>query len=373
MVIYKNPKKEWKVNIIKNPEKLIEYDLRNYPDYVSGDKLPNLKPLHQISYLEEEEREWGKKWGAIGIGKLREVGMCRPMPFEESPLWNENQPFFMLKRGPVKYEQLVKGWDNVCQAYKDEGITVHLANDVIEPEDLIGVYGPLRKVFMWADFLVIRGGAILPRLGHASYKRGLNRIYQKFLTSIGCPILYTVHGNGILESGILRPYAEGVVLACYSCAMNEDGLQQVMPVLSRGGIKLVVTGHCTSFLDSFETMGDFHLGMVMGPMGFGVALAYPPQLDWTILEWLKDHNFKILEIPKDEHYRYLPSNGVPLGPDKVMLPQGAKKTIAMVRKEGIDVVEVDTEGIYLGGYNGIWCMTNTMVRDPGPELEELKK
>ena len=59
----------------------------------------------------------------------------------------------------------------------------------------MGAYGPMRKLFMAEEVKIVRGGAILPRFGHASFKRGLEREFQKFLTKIGCPILLTVHGT----------------------------------------------------------------------------------------------------------------------------------------------------------------------------------
>ena len=59
----------------------------------------------------------------------------------------------------------------------------------------------MRKLFVCEEIRFVRGGAILPRFGHASYKRGLEREFQRFLTEIGCPILYSVHGEGIMEVG----------------------------------------------------------------------------------------------------------------------------------------------------------------------------
>jgi len=51
----------------------------------------------------------------------------------------------------------------------------------------------------------------------------------------------------------------------------------------------------------------------------------------------------------------------------------AKKTNAMLRKEGVDVIEVDTVGLAQGGFNGLRCITCRLYREPGPSLEEIKK
>ena len=43
---------------------------------------------------------------------------------------------------------------------------------------------------------MVNGGAIIPRES-TPYWRGRSRYVSKALMELGCPILYTVHGNGI--------------------------------------------------------------------------------------------------------------------------------------------------------------------------------
>ena len=52
--------------------------LRSFPFYEEG-KVPQYQKYHaRVSYLDELELIWGKRWGAQGIGRLREVAMVRP-------------------------------------------------------------------------------------------------------------------------------------------------------------------------------------------------------------------------------------------------------------------------------------------------------
>jgi hypothetical protein len=47
--------------------------LRSFPFYEEG-KVPQYHEYHaKVSYLNELELIWGKRWGARGIGRLREV------------------------------------------------------------------------------------------------------------------------------------------------------------------------------------------------------------------------------------------------------------------------------------------------------------
>ncbi|PYM78705.1 MAG: hypothetical protein DME13_28295 [Candidatus Rokuibacteriota bacterium] len=53
------------------------FDLTRYPDY-RGDFPPDVYQLHRFGHLEEYEAEWGRRWGANGIGRLRDVALSRP-------------------------------------------------------------------------------------------------------------------------------------------------------------------------------------------------------------------------------------------------------------------------------------------------------
>ena len=106
----------------------------------------------------------------------------------------------------------------------------------MEYNNPIGTYGPMRKLFVIEEVRFIRGGAIIPRFGHASFKRGLEREFAKFVSSIDCPILLTVHGTGICEvAPMFVPLSDDVWLAGLSCAANQEGLDQVCPVLANAG------------------------------------------------------------------------------------------------------------------------------------------
>ena len=109
---------------------------------------------------------------------------------------------------------------------------------------------------MGAFPLVIKGGAIVSRQGQASFMRGVEVNFTKFFASINCPILLTVHGYGICEVGVFVPLAEDVILGYKSCASNDDGLEQVLSVFKRSGVKEVPIAHSTTIVDDFEAGGE---------------------------------------------------------------------------------------------------------------------
>lgn len=353
-------------------EKRIEdYPLENYPDY-SPNKPPQSYILHKISYLDEMEKIWGKKWGAQGIGRLREVGLVRPMDIESNPLWAKDPKFFLLRHGPIDQgmlELLREQHERYAELLKENGVNVNW----IEIPSHMGPYGPMRKLYVAKFCAVIRGGAIIGRVGQSSFRKGWEPHVMRFLAKLGCPVLLTISGRGIYETGVIVPLAEDVMIGYNSSAANQDALEQMLPVLTRAGVKEFHTAYMATLAETFDAWAEFHVDMCVAPVDLGVALVYPPGLDFQTYSWLKDRGMKLIEIPHDEQRAFAPANLVILEPGKVIMPEGAKKTIEAVRKAGVDVIELDTTGIRQGGTNGISCMTMHLLRDKGPSLEELNR
>ena len=351
---------------IKWEGRMEDYPLENYPDYAPG-KPPQLEKLHAIGYLEEMERIWGRKWGGYqGIGRLREVALIRPNEVEINKLWQKDFSFFMMRFGTPDLHALVKQHEAYAHVLEANGVKIRY----MTIDDNMGAYGPMRKLYMASEAMIINGGAILSRWGHGSWKRGLDPWFQKFLASIGCPILYTVHGRGICEVGPWRPVAENAIIGHMGPAANQDGLDQVIPVLRRNGFEEIHIAVMQTYMDTLEGMGEFHVDMVLGVLDIRKAVVFPGYLDYNTYQWLKDRRFELVEIPTDEHKRFVPANLVTLEPGKVIMPAGAEKTIRAVRKLGVKVVEIDTLELMKGGVNGLSCTTLALARDPGPSLND---
>lgn len=217
---------------------------------------------------------------------------------------------------------------------------------------------------------MIRGGAILPHCGHGAFKRGLEREYQRFLTEIGCPILLSVHGTGVAEPfATLIPLAENVWVAGRSNSLNQEGIDQIVPVLMRHGGREVHVMDMPTLLDTFDAGGEFHLDMVLAPVALRKLLVCPKFISWNTHEWLYRKGFELIEVPGDEQH-LAPANLVLVEPGKVIMHAAAVKTIRAVERAGIDVIPFDCTALMTGGVNGPRCCTLYLYRDPGPELDE---
>ena len=117
--------------------------------------------------------------------------------------------------------------------------------------------------------------------------------------------------------------------------------------------------------------GTYHPDMFMMPVDLGKMLVYPGMVGWETIKWFRDHKFELIAVDPDEQREFIPANMMILEPGKVIMHAGAKKTIAKVRKAGVEVIDVPyTEGLNMGG--GIYCCTIQMMRDRGPKLEDIK-
>ena len=179
----------------------------------AGDAAPTRHRLHQFSHLDEYEAIWGRPWGGCqGIGRLRDVGLVRATERARRTRSGPRTPQYFLLRfaQQIDASALIETQLAYAALLQDNGVVVHW----MDIEDPMGAYGPMRKLFISEEAMIVRGGAILPRCGHGAYKRGLEREYQRFLAQIGCPILHSVHGTGVSEpSAMTVAVAENVWIA----------------------------------------------------------------------------------------------------------------------------------------------------------------
>src|SRR5207244_13347680 len=74
---------------------LSKFDVKQYPDY-RPNQPPDLLKIAGASYLDEFESVWGRQWGAMGIGRLREVGMSKPGLWETEDFFTQDPNSFLL-------------------------------------------------------------------------------------------------------------------------------------------------------------------------------------------------------------------------------------------------------------------------------------
>jgi N-dimethylarginine dimethylaminohydrolase len=210
--------------------------LSRFPGYRPG-SVPQYARYHaEVDFLDELEAIWGRRWGAQGIGRLRTVAMSTPTEVETLELYDEDPAFFVYDGVLPDLELMREQHAGLAETYRQLGIEVL---EFAYPETPRSAYGTMKRAVSAAAGFVINGGAVIAREA-TPYWRGRSRYVSQYLQSIGCPILMTVHGKGVCEGGAFTRMADDFIIGMLSTDANQDGIDQVRPVLERAGYRLWV-------------------------------------------------------------------------------------------------------------------------------------
>lgn len=341
-----------------------EEQLRRFPGFEPG-AVPQYAQYHEeVGFLDEIEAIWGQRWGAAGIGRLREVAMTPPTDAEVLDVYEREPAFFAFDGHLPDLGRMREQHAALQDTYRDHGVDVRSFE---YPETPRSAYGVMKRAVSAAAGFVIDGGAIIAREA-APYWRGRSRYISQYLQSIGCPILYTVHGHGVCEGGAFTRMADDLIIAMLSTDCNRDGLEQIEPVLERAGYH-VWTAHSPGPLRAYhpEIFGWMHADMWIAPLDRDLALVYPPWCDFETIRYLRSIGYRLIEADRAEQESFAPANLITLDPRKVIMTAGAPVTRKRLEAEGVEVIEVEyDEVIPYGG--GIRCTTMQLVRDSGPKV-----
>ncbi|MBW2341774.1 MAG: hypothetical protein JRF50_15760, partial [Deltaproteobacteria bacterium] len=216
---------EWRK---KRPERLESGNWRveDIPFYEPG-KPPRADLWHRVDYLDEYDLTYGKKWGASGIGKLREIAVIRPTE-QDLHIFEKQDPVFMRRPVQANLEVWQKEHDEMVKIFRENGVTVHY---IEYPKPAIGPLGPIRGQWAGRECFIAWGGAIVTRYGCWNpMNKGRERVLNEWLVKQGCPTLLTIIGKGVAECSCFVPIADDAIVVGRGLAYNAEGIEQVRPV-----------------------------------------------------------------------------------------------------------------------------------------------
>ena len=120
--------------------------------------------LHETDFYDEVEQIWGRRWGAEGIGTLREVLVSRPTENEIRPGVRARSGSTTTRAPPATPTSAGcrRSSTSTTQVLDDNGVRV---NYIEPPVPAIGAYGWIKNLVTLAGGgLVVHGGAIAPPL-----------------------------------------------------------------------------------------------------------------------------------------------------------------------------------------------------------------
>jgi len=348
-----------------SPRPAAEHDeqavLADVPWFEPGKPLRNYM-LHETDFYDEVEQIWGRRWGAEGIGKLREVLVSRPTENEIRPEYaQEWQYYYSSAAGNADLGKLQAQFDEYYDVLRANGVRVH---SVEAPVPAIGQYGYIKNLVTLAGSgLVVRGGVIMHRYGLGSWQRGREVIWAKAFAALQLPVYLTIHGRGICEPGAGRWLDEKTFVFNESVVANEEGLRQLQFVLEGLGVEFVLA-HSPGWYDSIGhgNVGTSHMDMVLLVPDERVAVLSPHLVNYGFVRELLRRDFRIVEVPVEEYWD-LAVNGVTLEPGKVVMNAGSPTVVAALEQAGVEVIQVDFSESQKFAIAGLHCATLELVRD----------
>lgn len=310
--------------------------------------------LAEVDWRDELQGTWGRKWGAQSeIGKLKMVLVSRPTKNEVSP-----PPVGEEWRFPTcDLNILQKQHDQYVSALKSEGVEVAYMD---APDEASGPYGRLRMLCYTHSIVVIDGGAIISRYGLAPWRRGSEVYQQRALAKINCPILYQVHGKATFEFGGNMTWLDPKhMIIGLGASSSLEGVSQVDPILRAAGVEEIHLAYYTDYI---------HLDLILGIADAQFAVIDRKRLNFQTIAYLRAKHFNIIEVPDDESEKQA-INFVTIEPGKIIMPSGCPATSKALRKEGVDVIEIDFSE-HSKMQSAMRCSTCDLIRDHGPLLAE---
>ena len=294
-------------------------------------------------YEKQMPAVWGD-WGCSSeIGKLRAVLLHRPGP----EIDNITDPSAVLFAARMDPERARQQHDAMADLYRDNGVAVYYIENM-----------PLDKpngMFVRDLVAMTPEGAILARPG-TMVRRGEERYAAEALARIGVPILRTIAGTGTFEGADLMWANRDLAFVSLSRRTNAEGNRQVRAELERMGVGEVVSVQVP--------WSEAHPDGMMAILDRNLAVVYSTQVPYIVVEALRRHGFRILEVTSEREVRYgVALNFVALEPGRIILPKGENhSTVRMMEKAGVEVIQIEIDEL-MKGAGAIHCMTAFLKRD----------
>ncbi len=306
---------------------------------------------------EQQEAVWGRRWGCESdVGRLRLVLMHRPGPelgvldpaqrIERLDSFGDEagQTWYWRGNRLPSAEALQAQHDALTAALAAEGVEVVLL-DAAAP-------GRHKQVYTRDSVIGVEGGAIVTRLGPV-VRRGEEAPVTRALAGLGCPILRTVNGTGLMEGGSFLWLKPKLAVIGRSSRVNEEGVRQVEEVLRASGsevIRVDLTGY------------RLHIDGAMVMVDAETAVTNPTLLPYWFLEELEARGIRQIEVHPDDAPGCL--NCLAVRPGRVIMQTGlGPRTAERMDALGIEIVPVDYDLMFEGG-GGVHCSTAPLIRDP---------
>lgn len=271
--------------------------------------------------------------------ELKKVIVCSPKFYKFNEI-NEITKSWMEKGEKEHNELMVKEWQTLIDAYKENGVEVV----EMEPQPELEVQTFAR------DFgAMIKEGAIIGKFRHPARQKE-TAVYEAKLKELGIPIVARCNA-GCFEGGDFWMIDEHTLAFGLVDRTDQAGVDNLREQLQKFGYTVVGVPVAPEHL---------HLDMCFNIVAPKVCLATKSVLPFWFLRMLERRGFNIIDVPEELIAKH-GCNVQALGKNKVL---GIANNVSVNEKleaAGVEVIKLPLEQILKAG-GGPHCMTYPVQR-----------
>jgi N-dimethylarginine dimethylaminohydrolase len=185
-------------------------------------------------------------------------------------------------------------------------------------------------------------------------RRGELASVVAFYERSGCPV-WRFASSGAVEGGDIHIIRPGLMAIGHSGERTTaEGAAQVAGWFRDAGWETRTIPFPEHFL---------HLDVIFSMVADGLAIAVTDVIDDDHLHWFAAHGIRILPVSYKEAMGQMGCNVLALGDDRVVSPRHSARINAMLRAEGLTVLDPELD-LFARGGGSVHCMTMPLLRDP---------
>lgn len=270
---------------------------------------------------------------------LKKVLVCSPRYYKFNAI-NEITKGWMDKGDKEQNDVMVKEWQTLLDAYRDNGVeVVQMDTDPsLEVETFARDFGGM-----------VKEGAIIGHFRHPARQKE-TEVYEAKLKELGIPVICRCNA-GCFEGGDIWMLDEHTIAFGQVDRTDQAGVDNMREQLAKFGYT-VIGVPCPP--------ANLHLDMVFNIVTEHVAIAATSQLPYNFLKMVERRGFKIIDVPAELVFKH-GCNVQALGNNKVLAIKNNKSVNDKMKAAGVDVIELPFDQILHAG-GGPHCLTFPLER-----------
>jgi N-dimethylarginine dimethylaminohydrolase len=245
---------------------------------------------------------------------------------------------------PVDLRLAQREHDAFVETLAALGSRVHVLEVETDNPDLVYTFDPL---------LVTDRGAIPLRPGKPN-RADEPALLERWTLEAGIPTLARIEPPGTIEGGDTFWLRPDLLCIGRTLRTNDLGARQLAGIVG-GDVRIFDLPYWRGPAELV------HLLSVISPVADDLAVVYLPLLPVGLLELLREHDVRLIEVPEEE-FPTLGCNVLAVRPGVVIVADGNPVTAARLVRAGCEVHMYPASEIGVNGSGGPTCMTRPIRR-----------